>query len=67
MGSLASWKEAELRHLAEQFRRCATETRLPNYIALLNHAADQLEVQADLFSISEDDDPVPPHHLDIHI
>jgi hypothetical protein len=67
MGSLASWKEAELRHLAEQFRKRAAETRQIKYVELLKHAADELEMQADLHSLHDDDDPKTPHHIDIHI
>ena len=67
MGTLASWKEAELRHLAEQFRRCATETRLPKYVELLTHTAQELELQADMLSTSHDETPEPPHRIDIHI
>jgi hypothetical protein len=68
MRSLRSWKEAELRHLAEEFRRRAAETRQLKYVELLRHAAAEMEMQADLLATHEEDDPEPPpHHIDIHI
>jgi hypothetical protein len=67
MGTLSSWKEADLRQLAEQFRQCASETRLPKYIALLNQAADELELQADQISESGSTDPKSSQYANIHI
>jgi hypothetical protein len=40
-------KATELRWKAAQWRRCAAETGLHNYIALMERAARDLETQAD--------------------
>ena len=65
MGTLKSWKAAELRQLASQFRRQATATRQPKYVELLCHTAEDLEAEADVL------EHLPPAseraHIDIYV
>jgi hypothetical protein len=65
MSDLKSWKAAELRELAESFRNRACETQLPKYIELLQHAAEDLEAEADV--LEHMPPPSPGAHLDIFV
>jgi hypothetical protein len=44
---LQSWKIAELRRLAREFRQRAGETQLPHYVELMLFTAAQLDAEAD--------------------
>ena len=65
MGRLDTSKAGELRVLAEKFRRRASAMTLPNYIALMEHAAEDLEIEAQML---DEEETVPlGRHLDIRI
>jgi hypothetical protein len=46
MVHLQSWKIAELRRLAREFRQRAAETRMPHYVELMLFTAAQLDAEA---------------------
>lgn len=65
MGRLDTSKAAELRVLAEKFRRRAKEMTLLNYVNLMRKAASDLDAEARAL---EQDTPIKPgRHLDIRI
>ena len=65
MGRLDSSKAAELRVLAERFRRRAREMTLVSYVQLMGKAADDLDAEA---AALERREPIPPgSRLDIRI
>lgn len=65
MGRLDTSKAAELRLLAEKFRRRAHEMTLPSYVQLMEQAAHDLDAEA---AMLDEDEPVRPgRHLDIRI
>jgi hypothetical protein len=63
MGRLDTSKAGDLRVLAERMRRRAHEMTLPNYIAMMRHAAEELDAEAAM--LEEDRVPRPGHRLDI--
>jgi hypothetical protein len=65
MGRLDTSKPGELRALAEELRRRAREMTLPNYIAMMRRAADELDAEAR--EIDGDRRKRPGEQLDITI
>ena len=65
MGRLDTSKAGELRVIAERMRRRAREMTLPNYIEMMQHAAEELDAEA--ASLEAQQWPTPGHRLDITV
>ena len=65
MGRLDTSKAGELRVMAERMRRRAREMTLPNYVAMMKHAAEELDAEAAMLEAEQW--PKPGHRLDITI
>jgi hypothetical protein len=65
MAWLDTSKAGELRVLAERMRRRAREMTLPNYVAMMQHAAEELDAEATM--LENDKMPRPGHRLDISV
>ena len=65
MGRLDTSKAAELRVLAEKFRRRARDMTLLSYVKLMKQAAFDLEAEATL--LEEERQTPPGRHLDISV
>ncbi|HWD26930.1 MAG TPA: hypothetical protein VG387_07180 [Rhizomicrobium sp.] len=51
--------------LAERMRRRAREMTLPNYVAMMQHAAEELDAEAAVLEAQQW--PKPGHRLDITV
>lgn len=65
MGRLDTSKAGELRVLAERMRRRAHDMTLPNYIDMMQHAAEELDAEAAM--LETEIMPVLGHRLDITV
>ena len=65
MGLLDTSKVGELRVLAERMRRRACEMTLPHYIAMMRHAAEELDSEAAM--LEADQIPKLGRRLDITV
>ncbi|MEI9888485.1 MAG: hypothetical protein WDN08_18690 [Rhizomicrobium sp.] len=65
MARLDTSRAAELRILAEKFRRRAHEMTLPSYVQLMERTAADLDAEAAL--LDEDEQARPGRRLDIRI
>lgn len=65
MGRLDTSKAGELRVLAERMRRRAREMTLPHYVAMMRHAAEELDAEAAVLETAHL--PAPGHRLDITV
>jgi hypothetical protein len=65
MGRLDTSKAGELRVLAERMRCRAHDMTLPNYVEMMQHAAEELDAEAAMLEAVPW--PTPGHRLDITV